>query len=89
MAAAALAAENLGFDGVQCMLVCDPGLAAHVVIVEAEGRPGADGQRFSCRTVRTNPAAPGAVTGAATFGSFLSSLRSAAQAPRGAGLHLI
>ena len=89
MAAAALAAENLGFDGVTCCLVCDASLAAHIVIVEAEGRPGADGQRFACRTVRTNPAAPGAVTGAATYGSFLASLRSAALAPRGPGLHLI
>jgi aspartate dehydrogenase len=90
MAAAALAAENLGFDGVQARLVSDPSLAAHVVIVEAEGRPGADGSRFTCTTVRTNPAAPGAVTGAATFASFYASLRLAARAGVGGpGIHLL
>jgi aspartate dehydrogenase len=89
MAAAALAAANLGFDGTQCCLISDPALTAHVVIVEAEGRPGPDGQCFSCRTVRFNPAPPGAVTGAATFASFFASLRLAAQARKGGGVHLV
>jgi len=90
MAAAALAAANLGFDGVQAVLISDPALAAHIVIVEAEGRPGADGQRFTCHTLRTNPAPPGAVTGAATFASFFASLRAAARdRGRGAGIHLL
>ena len=90
MAAAALAAENLGFDGVEACLISDPSLTAHIVEVEAEGRPGADGQRFSCRTVRYNPAAPGAVTGSATYASFFSSLRLAAAAGgRSPGLHMV
>ena len=89
MAAAALAAANLGFDGVQARLVSDPALLEHVVIVEAEGRADAHGQRFTCTTARHNPAAPGAVTGSATYASFFASLRLAAQGSRGPGLHLI
>ena len=91
MAAAALAAENLGFDGVTAVLISDPSLLAHIVVVEAEGRPASDGQCFSCRTVRVNPAPPGAVTGAATFASFYASLKLAAAscAGRGPGLHLV
>jgi len=89
MAAAAIAGANLGFDGVQACLISDPSLQAHIVVVEAEGRPGADGQRFSCRTERVNPAAPGAVTGSATYASFFSSLKLAAKALKGPGFHLI
>jgi predicted dinucleotide-utilizing enzyme len=80
MAAAAIASgEALGFDGVWAILISDPSLTAHVVEVEVEGHPGADGQMFSCKTVRYNPAAPGAVTGTATYASFFASLMVAAK----------
>jgi predicted dinucleotide-utilizing enzyme len=87
MAAAALASgAALGFDGVRALLVCDPSLLSHEVVIEAEGAPGPSGDRFTCRTVRHNPAAPGAVTGSATYASFAASLRAARA--RHAGLFL-
>jgi aspartate dehydrogenase len=86
MAAAAVAAANLGFDGVRAVLISDPGLLAHVVTVDARGRPGPDGQAFRVFTERYNPAPPGAITGAATYASFLSSLL--ATGGRGAGVHM-
>ena len=87
MAAAALA--GLGFDGTRGVLVSDPGLASHEVIIEAEGARGAaGGDAFACRTVRHNPAAPGAVTGAATFASFAASLRACAHLRRQGGVVL-
>jgi len=85
MAAAAIASGSLGFDGVTAILISDPSLTAHVVEVEVEGSPGADGQRFSCKTVRYNPAPPGAVTGSATYSSFFSSLLVAAKQVMAAG----
>ena len=42
--------------------------------MEVEGPVGPGGQKFSVKTVRNNPAAVGAVTGSATYASFLSSL---------------
>lgn len=82
MAAAAVAAHTLGFDGVQGCLVSDPALTdRHIVSVEVTGRGG-----FSVRTDRVNPAAIGAVTGNATYNSFLSSVVAAGKA--GPGLHL-
>ena len=85
IAAAALAAENLGMDGTVGRLVCDPTLEAHIVEVEVtgDGPPGAP--PFHCLTRRYNPAQAGAVTGDATYKSFLSSLLSANG--RGGGLH--
>jgi len=75
MAAAAVAASNLGFDKVLGRLVSDPNIPNwHFVEVDVEGPEGPGGQKFSVRTVRSNPAAPGAVTGSATYASFLSSL---------------
>merc|ERR1712080_657823 len=75
MAAAAVAATNLGFDGTVGRLVADPGIQDwHVVEVDVEGPVGPGGNKFSVRTVRSNPASVGAVTGSATYGSFLSSL---------------
>ncbi|KAG6921078.1 aspartate dehydrogenase domain containing, partial [Chelydra serpentina] len=76
MAAACMAAPSLGFDGVQGCLIADPGLPDwHVVEVEVTGPSGERGdQAFTVTTSRRNPAAPGAVTGAATFPSFWSSL---------------
>uniref|UniRef100_G1KLT7 Aspartate dehydrogenase domain-containing protein n=1 Tax=Anolis carolinensis TaxID=28377 RepID=G1KLT7_ANOCA len=70
MAAACMAASSLGFDGVKGCLIADPNLPdCHVVEVEATGPGG-----FSVNTRRKNPAASGAVTGAATFAAFWSSL---------------
>lgn len=86
MAAAAIAAHTLGFDGVQARLVSDPSLEAHVITIDVRGAPGADGQCFRSFTERYNPAPPGAVTGLATYASFLSSLFFAGG--KGAGVHL-
>lgn len=80
IAAAALAAPNLGFDGVQARLVMDPALQAHVVEVDVSG-PGA----FRVCTNRFNPAQTGAVTGDATYASFMASMLEAHG--KGDGLH--
>ncbi|XP_054615834.1 aspartate dehydrogenase domain-containing protein isoform X2 [Dunckerocampus dactyliophorus] len=70
MAAAAVAAGNLGFNGVRGEIVSDTALSDyHVVEVEVTGPDG-----FSARTVRRNPARLGAVTGSATYNSFWNSL---------------
>ncbi|XP_071970514.1 aspartate dehydrogenase domain-containing protein-like [Engystomops pustulosus] len=76
MAAAAMAAHTLGFDKVIGVLVADPSLPDwHLVDIEVTGSAHEKtAQVFSVRTRRSNPAAPGAVTGAATFGSFWSSI---------------
>ncbi|XP_067408349.1 aspartate dehydrogenase domain-containing protein [Emydura macquarii macquarii] len=76
MAAACMAAPGLGFDGVRGCLIADPGLPDwHVVEVEVTGPAGEHGdQAFTVTSSRRNPASPGAVTGAATFPSFWSSL---------------
>ncbi|XP_037090517.1 putative L-aspartate dehydrogenase [Pollicipes pollicipes] len=86
MAAAALAAHNLGFDGVIGRLIADPSLPdRHLVETEVTG-PGEPGAQFTVHTVRTNPAQVGAVTGSATFAAFHASVRRAHD--RGPGLHL-
>lgn len=86
MAAASLAAHTLGFDGVQARLVADFSLNAHVVTIDARGKPGPDNSSFRVVTERVNPAPPGAVTGSATYASFYSSLAAARGKPP--GLHL-
>ncbi|KAK3084549.1 hypothetical protein FSP39_015202 [Pinctada imbricata] len=76
MAAAALAAHNLGFDKVQGSIEADPRLTDwHIVEVDVWG-PGdiQEDRAFHVKTVRKNPAAVGAVTGSATYASFLSSM---------------
>lgn len=73
MAAAAIAGHTLGLDKTRAVLVADPRLEKHVIVVEVEG-PGEEGNKFRVETTRSNPAAKGAVTGAATFASFLSSM---------------
>lgn len=61
-------------------------LEAHVVEVEVEGqRKPRPEDTFKVTTVRYNPAKPGAVTGNATYASFLSSLLLAHG--RGNGVH--
>ncbi|NXS27400.1 ASPD dehydrogenase, partial [Pomatostomus ruficeps] len=74
MAAAAVAAPGLGFDGVTACLVADPSVPDwHIVDVEvtavAEG-----GRALSVTSSRCNPAGVGAVTGSATRHSFWSSV---------------
>eukprot|EP00126_Sphaerothecum_destruens_P002851 Sdes_comp16261_c0_seq3m5559 len=71
MAAAAIAAHNLGFDGVGAVLIADPNLDSHIVEVEATG-PGEN--PLIVKTIRTNFAKTGAVTGTATFASFSASM---------------
>lgn len=86
MACAALAAHNLGFDRVEALLTSDPKLEAHIVEIDVTGPQGpSDDRPFTSKTVRYNPAKPGAVTGDATYVSFWSSLLSAKN--QGAGLH--
>jgi aspartate dehydrogenase len=80
MAALSLAASRLGFDGVMGRLKVAENADAHVVEIEVTGRGG-----FHVSTRRHNPARVGAVTGAATFASFLSSLLQAHG--RGNGIH--
>jgi len=80
MAAAAVAASNLGFDGVCGRIIADPNLLDwHVIDVEVTGPTHEGGRTFSTKTTRRNPADPGAVTGTATFASFFSSVLSAAR----------
>uniref|UniRef100_UPI00358E101C aspartate dehydrogenase domain-containing protein n=1 Tax=Myxine glutinosa TaxID=7769 RepID=UPI00358E101C len=76
MAAAALVAQNLGFDGVRGRLVADASLPNwHVIDIEIEGPTDPEtGHTFTVRTTRRNPAALAVVTGSATYSSFLSSL---------------
>ncbi|XP_058386715.1 aspartate dehydrogenase domain-containing protein [Diceros bicornis minor] len=85
MAAAALAAPSLGFDGVIGVLVADLSLTdMHVVDVELRGPPGPTGRSFAVHTHRENPAEPGAVTGSATVTAFWRSLLGAARPLPGA-----
>lgn len=87
MAAAAIAGHSLGFDGTTAVLVSDPSLAAHVITVDVRGPGAPDGSAsFRAVTERTNPAPPGAVTGAQTYVAFFSSLFAARG--RGKGVHL-
>lgn len=48
-------------------------LDCHIVEIEIVG-PGEGASRFHVKTIRTNPAKTGVVTGNATYSSFLSSL---------------
>ncbi|XP_037588717.1 putative L-aspartate dehydrogenase isoform X5 [Cebus imitator] len=89
MAAAALAAPSLGFDGVIGVLVADLSLTdMHVVDVELSGPPGPTGRSFAVHTHRENPAEPGAVTGSATVTAFWRSLLACCQLPSRPGIHL-
>ena len=86
MAAAAIAAHNLGFDRVHGELVVDRSLTAHVITVDARGHSrSSDGSYFRALSTRTNPAKHGAVTGSATYVSFLSSMLKAHG--KGKGVH--
>jgi len=79
IACAALAGHNIGFDNTRAQLyVAAPDLHAHIVEVHVEGPGG-----FKADTVRHNPAKVGAVTGNATYNSFLSSMLAAAKMSKG------
>lgn len=86
MACAAIAGHNLGFDKVQGCLVADRSLECHIVEIEVTGPSGEDGQQFTVKTTRTNPCRIGAVTGNATYASFLYSVKRAHG--KGGGVHL-
>lgn len=81
MACAAIAGSCLGFDKVKARLVADKQLKAHIIEIVVGG-PG----EFKVSTERYNPAVEGAVTGNATYGSFLSSLLVCGG--KGGGFHL-
>lgn len=80
MACAALAAFHLGFEKVNAILIADKSLEAHIIEIEVIGKNG-----FYVKTTRYNPAKVGAVTGNATYASFLSSLSQSFG--RGKGFH--
>jgi len=70
MACAALAGSALGFDSTKAKLVADKRLEAHIVGIEVK-----DANGFVVKTERYNPCKENAVTGNATYGSFLSSIK--------------
>ncbi|UJR27688.1 hypothetical protein I4U23_008966 [Adineta vaga] len=82
MAVGATVASHLGFDGVQGCLIADESLDdRHIVEIELTGPETMVGEKkklgFHLKTVRTNPAELGAVTGKATLLSFVSSIKCA------------
>lgn len=85
MAAAALAARHLGLDQVTGRLVADPSLDKHIVEVEVVGPAKPGEEPFRLVTVRNNPAEKGAVTGDATYATFLRSMLEAGG--HGDGVH--
>ena len=89
MATAALAvSSSLGFDGTRATLICDPRLTTMAIDVEARGKEPAPGKPgLVVHSNRVNPSAPGAVTGMATFQSFLRSLLLVATTSPGDGVH--
>jgi len=88
IATAALAAQgSLRFADTRATLICDPRLETMVIDVEARGKvPEGKAAGLVVRSSRVNPSAPGAVTGTATFLSFLRSLMLAAANPGGDGV---
>lgn len=92
MAVGATMASNLGFDRVQGRLVADTSLSdRHIVEIELTGpETTVDGDKkvqFHLKTVRTNPAEFGVVTGTATLLSFISSIKRAKGRPP--GIHVV
>ena len=83
IATAALAAHSLGFEKTRATLICDPRLETMEIDVVVRGRiPEGKTKGLVVHTNRSNPSAPGAVTGTATFQSFLRSLTMCAMDPR-------
>jgi predicted dinucleotide-utilizing enzyme len=92
MAIGAIIASHLGFDGVQGRLVADTALDdRHIVEIELTGPEITIGETkqlgFHLKTIRTNPAQLGAVTGTATLLSFVSSIKRAKG--RTTGIHIV
>jgi predicted dinucleotide-utilizing enzyme len=92
MAVGATIASNLGFDGVQGCLIADTLLDdRHIVEIELTGPETTIGENkqlgFHLKTIRTNPAELGAVTGTATLLSFVSSIKRAKG--RTTGIHVV
>ena len=92
MAVGATIASNLGFDGVQGCLIADASLDdRHIVEIELTGPETKIGENkqlgFHAKTIRTNPAQLGAVTGTATLLSFVSSIKRAKG--RTSGIHVV
>ena len=86
IACAAMATgTTLGFDRTIGRIFVDTSLEAHVIEIDADGPLKHGGMRFAVGTRRVNPAKPGAVTGSATYVSFLSSMLRGGG--RGPGLH--
>ena len=81
MAAACIAAHTLGFDKTIGRLCADPTLDKHQILIEVGGSNG-----FNVISQRDNPCKMGAVTGQATYASFLSSVKNAGG--KGSGFHL-
>ncbi|CEF66989.1 Putative L-aspartate dehydrogenase [Strongyloides ratti] len=82
MAGAAIAAKNLGFDNVEANLIADPEMLEwHIVELDVTGEDG-----FNVKIRRKNPAKPGAVTGNATYFSFLASIHRCKYKP--SGIHI-
>lgn len=75
MAVAALASQ-LGMDNVNARLVVDPKLESHIIEVELYGT-GEGQECYVEKAQRYNPAKKGAVTGSATYLSFLNSMKRA------------
>eukprot|EP01129_Flabellula_baltica_P003317 TRINITY_DN13103_c0_g1_i1.p1 TRINITY_DN13103_c0_g1~~TRINITY_DN13103_c0_g1_i1.p1 ORF type:complete len:288 (+),score=71.69 TRINITY_DN13103_c0_g1_i1:60-923(+) len=84
MACAAIA--GVGFDDTRGILISDTSLRAHIIEITVEGPQNLDGERFSVTSRRYNPASTGAVTGSATYLSFLNSLKRVGN--KGNGIHL-
>jgi len=92
MAVGATIASNLGFDGVQGCLIADASLDdRHIVEIELTGPETIIGEKkqlgFHLKTIRTNPAQLGAVTGTATLLSFVNSIKCAKD--RTPGIHVV
>ncbi|XP_065831226.1 aspartate dehydrogenase domain-containing protein-like [Oscarella lobularis] len=87
MAAAAIAAHNLGFGEVCGSLVANPSLDCHITQIDVYGpRDSSSGEQFHVRTTRSNPAPIGRLTGSGTYASLLSSMLAARG--KGKGVHL-
>jgi predicted dinucleotide-utilizing enzyme len=92
MAVGAIAAEHLGFDGVQGRLIADATLTTqHIVEIELTGPQAVIGDTrqttFYLKTVRINPAEIGFITGTATLLSFVSSIKRAKG--HSTGIHIV
>ncbi|CAF1113083.1 unnamed protein product [Rotaria sordida] len=92
MAVGAIIASNLGFDRVQGCLIADTSLYdRHIVEIELTGPEKTIDEnkpvKFHLKTIRTNPAEFGVVTGTATLLSFISSIKRAKG--RTPGIHIV